>query len=303
MKRVISLVFVLLFLLPFTAKAVNPIDPAHPSSLTLQYACQGEPFGGLQIRSYRIAQVHADGSFELTDVFSPLPVSLDGITSQSQWKEITSTLAAYIQADGLEAELTGLTDETGTVAFTDILPGIYLTLLVQVKTDTQITTFENFLTVIPQSVDGEEHNYQVTAIPKCQTEPITQDNLSMKVLKQWKDSGHSKDRPQSVSVEIYKDGQLHTEQTLSGANDWTYSWTAPNDGSQWQVVERDVPQDYRVTVTKTDTTFIITNTHKDAYEPPPKTGDTTVLWPYMLAMGISGAGLILVGLLLWRKKK
>ena len=305
MKRAVILLLVLvsMIMLPVSAYVANPIDPAHPSGLTLEYRSSGVPCVGLTVQTYRIAEIFEDGTFSLVGAFAGYPVNIHGITSQAQWQEVTTTLASYAQADGLIPDLTGVTDASGMVSYADILPGIYMTLSVREVALDRISVFENFLTVIPGTNEAGEHEYHVTAKPKYQSFVPTPETVEYQVIKQWADSGYTKDRPQAVRVEILKDGVLQQEQTLSPENDWTYRWTAPNDGSQWQVVERDVLTNYTVSITKRSTTFFITNLHKDPYEPPPKTGDTTVLWPYMLAMCGSGIVLVLLGLLLWRKKK
>ena len=48
------------------------------------------------------------------------------------------------------------------------------------------------------------------------------------------------------------------------------------------------------------TDIIITNTYDTVYKDPPKTGETTVLWPWVVAMSVSGGMIIL--LTIWRKR-
>jgi len=285
-------------LLSFPAGAVTPIDPMRSSSLTLHYQHDGVCYEGIEVKTFRVAEVFADGSYALTGDFADYPVNIYGITSQTEWKNISSTLGAYAVADRLTPTRRSYTDNTGAVCFVDILPGMYLTLSVQIEEPQKITLFETFLTVVPHPSDSGDHNYDVTAYPKCQTFSPTPGETLYKVVKQWKDDGHASQRPASITVDILKDGVLQSTQQLSAKNNWCYTWSAPTDGSNWQAVERQIPSGYSVTVTKQDTTLLLTNTYDSDIPEPPPSGDTAVLWPYALAMCLSG-GMILV-LAIWR---
>ena len=302
MKKITALLLCIMLIvtvLPLSAYAITPIDPTRPSSLTFQYAHNGKSFVGLTINSYRIAEVHENGTYELTGAFGGYPVKIYDVTSQAEWKKIASTLAAYAVADQLAPTCTGVTDGNGFVSFKDILPGMYLTLSVTVNEESEVTIFENFLTVVPHPSEDGNHNYDVTAYPKCESY-VPEKKTEYKVVKLWKDSGFEALRPDSVTVDILKNGVVYTSETLSQDNNWSYRWTTDDNADIWQVVERDVAADYTVTVTKEHSTFIITNctTHGEPLTPP--TSDTGVLWIYQLAMCLSGGVLLIIAA--WRRK-
>ena len=286
-------------LVPLSVYAITPIDPEKPSSLTLQYTHDGQIFEGLEIKSYRIAEVYENGTYELTGAFSRYPVKIYEVTSQTEWKKIASTLAAYAEADRIAPTCTGITNETGIVSFTNILPGMYLTMAVTVSGEAEITVFENFLTVVPHPSDDGNHNYDVTAYPKCESY-IPSGETEYKVIKLWKDSGYEETRPDSVTVDILKNGVLQSSEILSSDNNWSYRWVSEDDGSTWQVIERRIPADYTITVTKDRNTFVITNTITQDVPSAPQTGDTTVLWVYQLVMCLSGGVMLIIAA--WRKK-
>ena len=287
--------------LPLTGYASAPVDPERESSLTLVYRRGETAYAGLEITVYRVAEVFPDGTYALTGAFSDYPVNIDGITAQSEWDAVASTLAAYAQADGTAPTGRALTDGEGTVQFFGILPGMYLTTAVRAETAAEVAVFESFLTVLPYPEEDGGLSYAVSAFPKCESYTPKPDPVSYKVVKQWKDNGYTAGRPASVAVDILKDGVLQSTQTLSAENDWLYEWTAPDDGSLWQAVERSVPSGYTVTVAQNGSTILITNAYDSGTGEPPKTGDTFVLWPYALAMGLSGALLILLAI--WRQRK
>lgn len=304
MKRILHILCVLLVCLtavgPLSVGAVNPIDPQQPASLTIRYRYEDLELSGLTCSVYRVAEVSPDGTYTLTGDFAAYPVNIYGVTSQAEWKNIASTLSAYIAADGLAPTGSLVTDANGTVAFTQLMPGMYLIQPVTVQNPDAVLTFEAFVTLLPYPQEDGNHNYDVTAVPKVQRYTPTPTPLEYKVVKQWKDLGHTTQRPESVTVDILKDGQVQSTQILARDNNWCYSWTAPDDGSVWQAVERSVPKDYTVTVVTRDSTIIITNIYESEPEPP-KTGETMVLWPYMLLLCFSGGCLILLSV--WRMRK
>jgi hypothetical protein len=75
--------------------------------------------------------------------------------------------------------------------------------------------------------------------------------------------------------------------------------------SNWAVVERSVPEEYKVTVQKNGGTFSIINTHKSNQEIPdsPQTGDTSNITLYIMLMCISGIMLIVLGIYNRRHKE
>jgi hypothetical protein len=98
---------------------------------------------------------------------------------------------------------------------------------------------------------------------------------------------------------------------LPEENHWAYAWTAPDDGADWMVVERDVPAGYTVTVEERAASFVLTNTlisenppEEDETEPEtsPKTGDTSNIMLYTMLMYGSGIILILLGISGKRKR-
>lgn len=299
-KRIVA--FLMLFAWLFavggaTALSAATVDTKAPSTLTLQYSRGGEAFEGVEVKIHRVADVFADGSFAFTAAFGSYPVRINGITTQAEWKTVTSTLESYITTDSIAPTYTAVTDKDGVVKLENLLPGLYLTESVRVEKEGKVTVFFTFLTALPGMDDSGERIYDVTAYPKSESWEPTPEETEYRVVKQWKDIGYESERPESVEVDIFKDGVLYSTQNLSPENDWSYSWKAPDDGSVWQVIERNIPENYTVTFTNNGNIFIITNeyiTSGTEEPPPPRTGDTTVIWPYVIAMCISGGFILIV---------
>lgn len=263
--------------------AIEGVDISRSSSLTLQYRHNGKLFDGLLIKTFRVADISEDGVYTLTGDFKDYPVNIQGITSQTEWKRIATTLAAYAAADSIAPSAVKVTDSLGTVCFDSLLPGMYLTLSVVTERDGYITTFETFLLSVPNPDENGEPQYDVLAYPKCDHRPASKNTIEHKVVKQWRDNGHEELRPKQILVDIIRDGVLSSTQILSAENNWSYSWEAPDDGSIWQAVERNIEEIYDVTIDENGTTIIITNIY-DTPETPPPTGDTASIWPYVLVM-------------------
>ena len=103
-------------------------------------------------------------------------------------------------------------------------------------------------------------------------------------------------------MKIYRDGVLQETQVLSAANNWTYTWAVSGeDTGDWTVVEADVPSIYKVKIQESGGVFSIVNTYTDTPDPP-KTGDSFVPLPWILAMCFSGMALVILGIYGRRRK-
>lgn len=311
MKRLISIIIAVILIAGVLAPSVCalPIDPDAPASLTVQYSHAGKVYPGLEIRTYRVASIAPDSSIDLAGDFAGYPVNIHGITTQAEWKEVASTLAAFIEADKLAPTAVGVTNASGTVAFEGLVPGLYLTLSVSAEDNEAVVLFENFLAILPRPDENGAHDYNVAAYPKCVSYTPTKEDIMYRVIVLWRDEGYEHKRPASISVELIRNGVTNDIPTLSPDGNWTYSWITPDDGSIWSVIENPVPEGYTVTYTSRERavlvkTFIIINTYKDSVPPDdpdsPQTGDTVSLWNIALPMSLAG-GVILI-LAAWRRK-
>lgn len=296
MKKLISLFLVFavtaLTLCTFSLSAAAiGVDSSVPSSLTIHYKSGETDFAGIEVATYHVANINADTTLTLAGDFASYPVNINAITSNDEWLGVTSTLLAYVTADGIEPTYTATTDENGTVCFENIPQGLYLTLCVVVNGDELVTVFKEFLTIVPTY--GAEYNYDVVAYPKSDSFVPIPDDVEFKVVKQWKDNGHTEKRPKNIEVMIYKNGDLFTTQTLNSENNWSYTWRAPDDGSIWTAVEKYVPEEYTVTVVVDGRIITLTNTY-DSIPDLPQTGDTSVIWHYVLIAIASGFALVLI---------
>ena len=86
-----------------------------------------------------------------------------------------------------------------------------------------------------------------------------QETENVNVKKVWviDDGG---ERPDSVSVQLMRDGEPFGDPvTLNDANDWSYAWNDLESGHNWTVVELNVPDGFKATVSQSGDTFTIIN--------------------------------------------
>lgn len=319
-----------------TADAKEWIDPARECTLTLSYRYDGAACSGVPVSLYQIADISADFRYTLTAPFRPTGLFLNGVQSVGEWNAIRSTLESHILANRVAALHTAETDPAGQVSFDALKPGLYLATAGRVEQDGVSCSFDAALVALPGLGTDGLWQYQVTAAAKPSATTIPgggsgsgSKKVEFKILKLWKGDEGKSDRPRSVEVEIFRDGVSEGTVTLSEEGNWSYSWMAEDDGTNWMVAERNVPEGYTVTLERRGTAFVLTNTLQeepfeedptedptdDPTEPPsekddtsetetkdhppkepPKTGDTPHILLYFALMYVSGTVLVLLGI-------
>ena len=98
---------------------------------------------------------------------------------------------------------------------------------------------------------------------------MTQAYTDLIVRKAWNDANDAqKLRPQSVTVDVTRNGQTLTTLTLNAANCWTQTLTQlpmvddNGEAYDYDVVENDVPEGYTASVVTRGTTFTVINAHR-----------------------------------------
>ncbi len=278
-----------------TADAKEPIQISKECSLTLKYVHNQASFPDLNVQLYQIATVSSDYQYTLTDNFSGTNLMLNGVTSTSEWDAMRTTLESYIVSNQLHANFEKVTDVNGSVTFSGLTPGMYFAMPVQFNSDGVCYYFDSALVAVPGLDENGLWIYDVTVLPKPEIDIPTGDDEEYKVVKLWRDNGNGEKRPTSIEVEIICNGEVVKTVVLSAANNWSYSWTAVDNGDKWQVSEKNVPDGYIMTVEEYTTSFTIINTIPDTPDPP-KTGDTSNIGLYVMLMSISGVMMVILGI-------
>lgn len=303
------LLLVCLYLMPYTALAASTADAKEPillekeCTLTLSYRCDGVPASAQPVQLSLIAEVSADGQYTLVPSFAATGLVLNGIQTNGEWNVIRTTLEAQILANNIASAQTAVTDKTGAVCFDGMKPGLYLVSAVYVSQDDLRCLFDSALIAVPgMNADGL-WQYDISVTPKPEELPpvVPDEDMEFRVLKLWKGDERNPDRPQSVEIEIFCDGIPYDTAVLSETNHWSYSWTAKDNGANWKVVERNIPDGYMMTLEERETTFVLTNVWvpENPETPPsdsPQTGDTSNILLYAVIMFVSGTMLIVLGM-------
>lgn len=297
----LALLFIAL-LCPLFVYAATPLEPTADASLTLHYQKEGQTFSDLPISIYRVAEAFPDGTFELIEPYASYPVDIHNITQQEQWTHTAVTLCSYIVANQIDPDSVEKTDEKGSAVFRSLETGLYLVREVIAENNSGTYIFNQFMVYLPTPQSDGSFQYDVEAKPKCLSY-VPKNQYT--VTKLWQDSDNREDRPEQVTVDIYKDGVLQDTQILNASNNWSYIWyVTENDQSVWTVSERSVADNYTVTIQQNGGSFSIINTHKPTDDTPdiPQTGDTSDLMLYLMLMCISGILLIIIGIFGRRKR-
>ena len=288
-----------------TADAKEPISPDKDCSFTIAYRYDGQRFSNHPVKLYKIADVSADFQYTLTAPFANSGLILNGVRSVSEWNVIRSTLETYILADGVTADFNSITDSEGKASFDALKPGLYLAITERIIQNETIYVFDSAFIALPGLGTDGLWQYQVEISSKSQIIPPSEDEeeIEYKVLKIWKGDSGSSARPTLIEVEIFRNGTSYQTVKLSEDNHWTYTWSVKDDGSDWKVVERNIPTGYTMTIEERETSFVITNTftQDDPNTPtPPQTGDTSNIMLWFVLMIVSGSMLIILGIT-WKR--
>ena len=290
--------------------AVSPtVWAAYPVTCTVNYhLADGTALSGKSFRLYRVASVGDDLSCAPTKEFQKYAVDLDDPDSDGL-KAAAETLSAYVARDHIVPLDQGVTDANGIVVFPKTVStlenGLYMLLGDSVTVEGVNYTAEPVLLFLPyqDETDGL-WVYDVTVAPK--SAPRT-DSDTLSVVKIWKEDSDSA-RPESIEVQLLKDGEIYDTVKLTKSNSWRHTWKDLPGGCDWQLTEKTVPDDYTVVVSREQTTFSVTNTLTSGGKNPggsagdssgklPQTG--MVWWPIPI---LAALGLLLV-LLGWLRHR
>ncbi|MDD6800901.1 MAG: Cna B-type domain-containing protein [Firmicutes bacterium] len=310
LASVVGILLILTFL-PMQTFALDPVKTDMKCTLTLEYS-----FGGVEFSVYQVAVISTTGELSLTGAFADYKVSLE--QDWSGWRALAQTLEVYVGRDKPEPADTGKTNAEGRLVFRDLNVGLYLVIGKASVIGNKTITPQTFLICLPNLYDENEGwVYNVTADPKYITNDHGEDKgtVKRKVIKIWNDSESEISRPQSIEVELLRDGTVFDTVTLDEKNNWSYTWEDLNNSYIWTVIEKEVPDGYTMVMNQEGITFVITNTIEDIPDKPDKPVEesstvppdntdklpqTGMLWWPVGVLSVCGIGLILVGFVKWK---
>ncbi len=281
--------YVLLFaMLANSLGMVVSADNSKKGSIKVKYLEEYQ-ISNAHFKLYRVADFE-NRDFTAVGDFAKYNTSISWeIEDNEDWKNLASTIKAYIVKDGIKADKSASTNEKYECDFTNLEKGLYLLEADNIKEGRTTYKSEPFFVILPYTKDGKLE-YDVTVKPKVKTTTTSPggggggggggDNpLKRKVLKVWENDNEN-DRPEYIEVELLRDGEVYDSIRLNERNNWRMTWTDLSEDYYWTVVEKEVPKDYTVKISKEGITFVITNTKKDnppgdnpPGDNPPPSGD------------------------------
>lgn len=302
MCRRVSATLLLLILLPPLSSATadnTPIDTGRQTSLTIEYPCSNAAFS-----LYRVGDISGTGELSLSGDFRDYPLSLN--QDEAGWRSLAQTLETYAVRDHLQPLFSGVTDESGSLTYPALPVGLYLITGQRCTMGGNAYVPHPFLICLPNlEAENGPWLYDVTASPKFDVEPESPagESTSRKVLKLWANDGNGQQRPASIEVVLLRDGIVWDTVTLNDGNAWRHTWEQLDQGRDWRVAEKSVPNGYRSTIEWEGTLFVITNTYQGNTPPDPAKNlpQTGVLWWPVPLLACGGAGLFLMGWILRRR--
>lgn len=196
-----------------------------------------------------------ENGWEPTDAFAAYPVDLpDENSAASAWRAAAETLAGYVARDGLEPA-GSVCVSGGRAGFAGLDEGLYLVVGEQVQAGGVRYTPVPALVAVRGATEVTVKSDEAAVEPTEET---------YRVEKVWE--GGEGSRPLSVTVTLLRNGEADRDVVLSLLNGWSYEWTV-EPGDQWQVIEKDVSDGFRVAVDRDGFTFTVTNTWEEPGEP------------------------------------
>ena len=301
-KKLISAVLALTLVFCLTLSVYAVGEGLNKGSLTINLTDKStkEPIKDITFKLYYVAENIADVNnpeYKYSSDFEKCSAKLDVEDSY-----LPVYLAFYAQKNNINYEKS-VTDENGTARFYNLKEGLYL-----VSSNHMMVM--PFFFSIPEK-EGNELRYDVTAMPKSDVAPETDEKQNIEVEKLWRAENH----PESIVAVLLKDGKEFAQVVLNEENNWSAKWEGLTSGSSWQVVEKDVPDGFNVKYETEGNKFIIINTADSIIENETETqtelqkedddvlADTGELnWPVPV-MAISGILIFSIGWVLLNLKK
>jgi len=283
-------------LLPTEALAYTSIDEGKNVSLTLTYELPEVSFA-----IYQVADVTKTAKYVLTEEFKEYPIVLDKMDDES-WRDAAQTFAGYVDRDGIMPSAIGKTDEKGVLVFEALENGLYLIIGDSYTTDDRLHyEIMPFFVSLPSLTETDEWNYDPVVSLKYNVEKLP-DNIMFQVVKIW-EADSIQNRPEKITVQILKNQSVYDEVELNSSNGWKYEWVELETGATWNVVEKDVPNDYTVKVSKAGATFAITNTYSGKVPTEDTLPQTGQLWWPVPLFAATGILLVAIGIFMRGKQR
>ena len=306
LKRVLALLTALTVAIGLTVPAVyaaSDFNSVEKGSITVNIDSKVPVKEGITVNVYKVATADVDKktgyiTYEKTDLFKQnkdwVQQDIKLTSTKDEWPERAKTFAGYAAKEGFSnREETVVKDSedkiidynyrsaetvNGSIKFEGLTRGLYLITVEPVKSGGKTYTVSPVLRCLPSLNDNKEWDPdQKINYPSSKIEEKSNGGsgggddttTSITAQKVWKDEGQETDRPDSVTVELLRDGKVYASQKLSKSNNWRYTWTGLSNGNTWIINEVGAASDKYTVLTESEgNIFTITNTHTTDIDDP-----------------------------------
>ncbi|MBE5804481.1 MAG: Cna B-type domain-containing protein [Clostridiales bacterium] len=295
MTRLCALLCLLLCLSMLPGMACAQVEPEREGSLTLSLTEADKGLAGVEFSVYRVASVNEGAQFDLLDGLDAGSLDVNRLENAEDWAALADALAGQVASpDG-----TAVTDAAGNAKLSGLRTGLYLVVGKKTEIDGWTYAFAPFMASVPTR-NGDAWQYDAHAEVKYQRTPVICD---VQVLKLWEDEGYTKERPDSILVDLYCDGARVQTIELSADNNWSWVFTGLESAHEWSVKEQRVPEGYKVEYSQEGDTLVITNTLTGKPDAEPDIPQTGLTWWPVPVLAIAGAVLFMIGWAMRRKER
>ena len=299
MKKFIGSLLVLIFCFSFNVSASALIDTNKDASITINHRYENLPLTQVQCSVYKVASLSDKGYYSITDDFKKYQIDFNQISDETEWYQVADTLEGYAIADKIVPHKSEKTSEDGVVKFSNLDTGLYLVSIDNYEHNDGVLKTKPSLVSLPGKHPDGGPLYDVEVNTKCSF-----GIKDLKVNKVWINDNELNVRPDSIEVDLYRDGEKFETVTLNEKNNWSYLWRGLDINSKWTIIESKVPNGYVVSCENYSETITLTNKYLNgesidtdgiANSNPAQTGDDLPILPFVM--------LIIGGILLFVSRK
>lgn len=247
---------------------MQDLDICRLCSITFSVDSQKVPIVGNDVQFFRVLDIDQHGGISPTEQFEACP-DLRGVGDllhsgdSADWYELSKALGRYATKNGLVPDAIVLFDDDGVACATDLEVGWYLALAGRVESDRTVYEFSPVPLAVPL-IEAGAYVYDICGTLKYSswTSPVNPgETLTRGVIKIWDDEGYEDARPDHVSVDLLRDGDVYDTVVLHDGNNWRHVWAGLPSNSYYAVVEDCPSEDCVTSIALEGTTFCIVNTY------------------------------------------
>lgn len=291
-RRILALVMAVAVAVGLTVPAVyaaSGFNSIEKGSITVNIDKKVPQREGITVKVYKVASAEVKNgyvSYDKDALFQPDADWMGDISlasTEDEWPARAKAFAGYTEKEGFTARSEAKenenfwvkkTDSNGSVTIEGLPRGLYLVTVESVKSGRTTYSFTPALRCLPSLNDNNEWEADQVVNPKVGENTTGgggggDKTTSVTVLKVWKDEGQESDRPDSITVELLRDGRVYASQELNKSNNWRYTWNGLSTNSRWVINEVGAPSDKYTVLTESEgTVFTVTNTHTTDIDDP-----------------------------------